>query len=166
MIEKILNYVQSFLVLFLLIKVMLFLTPRSAFEKYISFFSGVILALGVLHPILLLFNGEEMWKKTLYAATFEKQALEASINVEKMGANKEDFYNQQMKLLVEKEVKNQLEFAGIEFKEIEIELTEEYQINNIRVVVSGENEEGNMQLLRYLQEEYQLSAEQYEIVYE
>lgn len=166
MIEGILNYVQSFLVLFLLMKVLLFLIPRSAFEKYISFFSGVILAIGVLHPVLLLFDWEETWYKTLYAATFEKQALEASINVEKLGDSEDDFYNHQMKLLVAREIKSQMQLAGIEVKEVEVALSKDYQVNNIRVVVSGENEEGNMRLSEYLQEEYHLSAAQYEIVYE
>lgn len=166
MIEGILNYVQSFLVLFLLIKVLLFLIPRSAFEKYISFFSGVIMAIGVLHPMLLLLDWEEMWHKSLYAATFEKQALEASINVEKLDDSKDDFYNRQMKLLVEREVKKQMQLAGIEIKNVEVELNAEYQVNNIKVVVSGENEEGNVQLLEYLEKEYRLSAAQYEIVYE
>lgn len=166
MVEGILNYVQSFLVLFLLIKVLLFLSPRSVFEKYISFFSGVILAIGVLHPLLLLLDWEEMWHKTLYAATFEKQAQEAFINIERLNDSKGDFYNRQMTLLVESEIRNQMQHADIEIKEVEVELTREYQVNNIKIVVSGENEEGNMRLLEYLQKEYQLSAAQYEIVYE
>ena len=166
MIEGILNYVQSFLVLFLLIKVLLFLIPRSAFEKYISFFSGVIMAIGVLHPMLLLLDWEEMWHKCLYAATFENQALEASINVEKLDDSKDDFYNRQMKLLVGREVKKQMQLAGIEIKNVEVELNAAYQVNNIKVVVSGENEEGNVQLLEYLEKEYRLSVAQYEVVYE
>ena len=59
-----------------------------------------------------------------------------------------------------------MQHADIEIKEVEVELTREYQVNNIKIVVSGENEEGNMRLLEYLQKEYQLSAAQYEIVYE
>ena len=67
---------------------------------------------------------------------------------------------------MESEIRNQIQHADIEIKEVEVELTREYQVNNIKIVVSGENEEGNMRLLEYLQKEYQLSAAQYEIVYE
>lgn len=166
MIEGIVNYVQRFLVLFLLMKVLLFLIPRSAFEKYISFFSGLILAIGVLHPMLLLLDRDEMWEKTLYAATFEKQALEASINIQRLSDGNDDFYNQQMKQLVEREIKNQLQLAGIVIKEVEVDMNKNYQVNNIRVVVLEEDEERNVQLLEFLQKEYHLSAVQYEIVYE
>ena len=50
-----LEYVKSFLALFLLIKILLYLAPKKIFSGYISFFSGVILALGMLYPILKLF---------------------------------------------------------------------------------------------------------------
>ena len=166
MVEGIINYIQSFLVLFLLIKVLLFLIPRSAFEKYISFFSGVILAIGVLRPMFLLFDMEESWQKTLYAATFEKHALEASINVAKLSESNETFYCQQMKALVEEEIKKQIEFLEIGIKEVEVDLTGDYKVDSIRIVVLGENEEGNARLLEYFEKEYHLSAEQYEIVYE
>lgn len=166
MIAGILNYVQSFFVLFLLIKILLFLIPRSAFEKYISFFAGTILVLGVLHPILLLFDWDESWHKSLYTATFEKQAMEASINVAKLSDSNAIFYDQQMKILVEAEIRNQMELLGIEVKNVDVNLTEDYRVNNMKIVVLEESEEGNTRLLEYLQKEYQLSVAQYEIVYE
>lgn len=166
MIEEILNYVHSFLVLFLLLKILLFLIPKTTFEKYISFLSGVILVIGVLQPLLVVFNLDDNWRNMLYRTTFEKQALEASLNVLKPDDGTEDLYTRQMKTLVEEEIKKQMQFVGITLENIEVDLTKDYQINSIKVVVLEENEEENARLLECLQKEYHLSAAQYEIVYE
>ena len=166
MIAGILNYVQSFLVLFLLIKVVLFLIPRSAFAKYISFFSGVILVLGVLHPMLSFFQLEEIWWKKFYIEVFEKQALETSMNVESLANSNSELYRDKMKTFVEEEIKKQMQLVGIKMQEIEISLNDEYQVNGIRITVLEKNEEENARLLEYLEKGYHLSAAQYEIVYE
>lgn len=166
MIAGILNYVQSFLVLFLLIKVVLFLIPRSVFAKYISFFSGVILVLGVLHPMLSFFQLEEIWWKKIYIEVFEKQALETSMNVESLANSNSELYRDKMKTFVEEEIKKQMQLVGIKMQEIEISLNDEYQVNGIRITVLEKNEEENARLLEYLEKGYHLSAAQYEIVYE
>ena len=166
MIAGILNYVQSFLVLFLLIKVVLFLIPRSVFAKYISFFSGVILVLGVLHPMLSFFQLEEIWWKKFYIEVFEKQALETSMNVESLANSNSELYRDKMKTFVEEEIKKQMQLVGIKMQEIEISLNDEYQVNGIRITVLEKNEEENARLLEYLEKGYHLSAAQYEIVYE
>lgn len=165
MIDEIIHYVQSFLILFLLIKVLLFLIPRSTFEKYISFFAGVILAIGILKPLFLFFDKEEVWDKNLYAATFKMEALEVSANVKNISDRNEIVYNKQMELLVESEIKSQLQLAGIELKGIEISLDKDYEVDWVRIVILEENEEEKARLLECL-EEYHLSEAQYEIVYE
>lgn len=52
----ILEYVKGFLILFLLMKVLVYFVPKNVFRKYISFFSGVVLVIGLLQPVLWLFG--------------------------------------------------------------------------------------------------------------
>lgn len=60
----ILEYVKGFLILFLLMKVLLYFVPKNVFRKYISFFSGIILVIGLLQPVLWLFGQDgEMLQK-------------------------------------------------------------------------------------------------------
>lgn len=166
MIEDVLNYVRSFFVLFLLMKVLLFFIPKSEFSKYISFFSGVILVIGILHPMLQLLDMDEAWLRSVYDNTFEKQALEASLNATKSEAGNNAIYHQQMKALVESEIQKQMQAEGMCVEAVEVELTEDYQVNRISVVAAEEKEEGDALLRAYLQTEYRLSAEQCEIRYE
>jgi len=83
----ILDFVKSFLTLFLLIKVLLYFVPKNVFQKYIAFFSGVILVIGLLHPILQGSGTEEVllkksqyerWEEELYAIAQNAVKLEES----------------------------------------------------------------------------------------
>ena len=56
----ILGFVKGFFSLFLLIKVLLYFVPKNVFEKYISFFAGVVLVIGILYPLMQML-GQEMF---------------------------------------------------------------------------------------------------------
>lgn len=75
------DYVKGFLVLFLLIKVLLYFVPKSSFARYIAFFSGVILVIGILQPLLSLFGQE---KKFLEYQEWEKELLKLEEEAEKI----------------------------------------------------------------------------------
>lgn len=163
--EGILDYVRSFLVLFLLIKVLLYLIPKSSFSKYISFFSGMILVIGILHPILQIFDMDEVWLEKIYDTTFEKQVLEVSANA-KMLEEKNEFWEQQIKTSVETEIKKEIEAAGVTIEEVSVVLTDDYQVKTLTMILPEEKKEEHAMLIEKLQTMYQVSAEQCEIVYE
>ena len=78
-----LDYVKSFLALFLLIKILLYLAPKKNFSGYLSFFSGVILALGMLYPILKLFGSEEALLEKIQYEEWEEKMYELSIDAKR-----------------------------------------------------------------------------------
>lgn len=80
----ILEYVKGFLTLFLLIKVLLYFVPKNAFEKYIAFFSGVILVIGMLYPLLQAFGKEEVVLEKLQYEAWEEQLLEISADAARL----------------------------------------------------------------------------------
>ena len=84
MIGLIIEYIKGFLVLFLLIKVLLYFVPKNCFAKYISFFSGVILVLGILNPFLRLFGQEEKFLKSFQYQDWEEAFLEISKEAEEI----------------------------------------------------------------------------------
>jgi len=80
-----LEFIKGFLTLFLLVKVLLYFVPKKMFEKYISFFAGVILVIGLLYPLLLGLGQEErileklqnpMWEEELFAIVKSAEQLE------------------------------------------------------------------------------------------
>lgn len=76
----ILEFVKGFLTLFLLVKVLLYFVPKNVFEKYISFFSGVILVIGMLYPLVQVFGQEASILEKLEYDRWEEQLLEIKEN--------------------------------------------------------------------------------------
>lgn len=72
----ILDYVKGFLTLFLLVKVLLYFVPKNVFEKYIAFFSGVILVIGLLYPLLQGLGQENKILDDLQYEQWEEKLLE------------------------------------------------------------------------------------------
>lgn len=81
----ILDYIKGFLTLFLLIKILVYFIPKNGFEKYITFFAGVILVIALLYPVFQVLNKEETvfeildyeeWEERLMEITFEAKELE------------------------------------------------------------------------------------------
>lgn len=74
------NYIKGFLALFLLLKVLLYLIPKNSFFRYISFFSGIILVLGLLYPVLELFGTDEKLLEKIQYEEWEEKMYELSID--------------------------------------------------------------------------------------
>ena len=80
----ILDYVKGFLILFLLIKVLLYFVPKRGFEKYIAFFAGVVLVIGLLYPILEMTGQEKSVLEKLDYAKWEEQLLDVSAKAQEL----------------------------------------------------------------------------------
>ena len=164
--ERVLEYVKGFLTLYLLIKVLLFLTPKKVFSKYISFFSGVVLALGLLYPVMQLFSVEESWESSVQKYSLEEEQLERSLNAGYLWEDGIMFYQNQVEVLIEKEVGEQIEKAGFQAKEISVKLSESYEIEELELRITGGSREAYAMLKEHMLGEYQLSEEQCEMIYE
>ena len=91
-----LDFVKGFLVLFLLVKVLLHVVPKNIFEKYIAFFSGVILVIGLLYPFLQISGQEDAILEHLQYEDWEDELMEiaeeAACLEEVGGQVMEDYY--------------------------------------------------------------------------
>ena len=80
----ILAYVKGFLVLFLLIKVLLYFVPKNVFGKYIAFFAGVILVIGMLYPLMQFWGQEEVVLEKLEQDAWEERILKITAEAKQM----------------------------------------------------------------------------------
>ena len=46
------SYLKSYVILFLVLTILLEMVPKAGMQKYIRFFSQMILAFGLLYPVL------------------------------------------------------------------------------------------------------------------
>ncbi len=183
--EKVLEYVQNFLTLFLLIKILLFLVPKHTFSKYIAFFSGAILVIGMLQPIMQLFGSEEALLEKLEYEVFEEKLLELSLNADYLQENQMDAYRKNIENVIRTEVDGYVEEAGYETKDLDVVLTKDYEIECLSLTVTEQEEEIKIEEIEIgeeadcenKEEEYQmlkekiagyykLSEEQFYLLYE
>lgn len=80
----ILDYIKGFLTLFLLIKILIYFVPKNVFEKYITFFAGVILVIALLYPVFQFLNKEEPVLENLQYEEWEKRLLEVAFEAEEL----------------------------------------------------------------------------------
>lgn len=113
----ILEFVKSFLTLFLLVKVLLYFVPKNIFEKYIAFFSGVILVIGLLYPLLQGLGQEEIILEKLQYEQWEEELLRIEEDVQALKKTGEetmaDYYSRMP------EEKSEIENVVIESIKIE-----------------------------------------------
>ena len=82
------DYLKSFLALLLLLMVLNHLVPRKSFQKYVRFFSEMLLAFGILYPVLNLFGDSDFFLEKIHYETFAEELKEASLDAEKIEAAK------------------------------------------------------------------------------
>lgn len=116
----ILNYIKGFFTLFLLMKVLLHFVPKNVFEKYIAFFSGVILVIGLFYPLLQAFGQEEVFLEKMQYEQWEKELFEIAQDAAKLEETGEkwmdDYYGETV------EENTEVESIGIEAIKIENEI--------------------------------------------
>lgn len=98
------DYIKGFLVLFLLLKTLLYFIPKNVFEKYIAFFAGVILVIGLLYPVWQFFGQKEIVLEELGYDDWEKQLLEISDKAEQFEKSAEGFAEHVYRKIAEEEM--------------------------------------------------------------
>ena len=113
----ILDYVKGFLILFLLMKVLLYFVPKCGFEKYIAFFAGVVLVIGLLYPILEMMGQEKSVFEKLDYAKWEEQLLDVSAKAQELKKVGNEFVEERYQTMINENSGTEnieVENAGIE----------------------------------------------------
>ena len=118
----ILEYVQRFLTLFLLMKILLYLVPRKNLAKYIAFFSGVVMVIGMIQPVLKRFGADRMLEKTEYKV-WESELLGLSAEAAALEAEAAE-------ILKRYEDEEENVFQEYEIEKIEIRIDGQVDIEN------------------------------------
>lgn len=132
------EFMKSYLAVFLLFLLLFQLVPAKTYQKYIRFFMGILLAFVFLSPVLSLFmNPEEFLEKVQYEA-FLEEAEEINQNAKKIEFSKQSEYFEQYKKLMEHEIERVAAAQNFTVKQLEIELTKQYEVSHISLTVTGD----------------------------
>lgn len=164
--EAVFTYIKSFLALYLLIKVLIYFAPGNGFAKYISFFSGVVLVLGLLYPVLGVFSMTDALRIDMQKTVGVKDISAMSFWDNDSWEEGMDIYRLQLERIIETELENEMIRKGLSVKRINVRLTSDYQVEELKVILTQADETICPELAGQLEKEYQLTESQCEIVYE
>lgn len=130
------DWIRSFFVLFLLLTLLLFLVSGSSFEKYIRFFSEVILAVAFLSPVLsIVFDSDTFFDLVEYE-TMANSLSELSQDTAKIKFAQNDYYVSKYEAAIAADISQIAETEGYFVKEVSVRLSEEYILEDVSLAVS------------------------------
>ena len=138
-------YVKGFIVLFVILTLLLYLPPGKTYQKYIRFFTELILTIGLLTPMLsALFNGEEFLELIEYE-TFTENLSELSKDMEQIEYIHNDYYIEEYERAIEEDVsmiaEPIAEKYGLNVREAKVHMTEEYVIDQVELWITNQTED-------------------------
>lgn len=140
-----LAYVKGFLVLFVILTLLLYLPPGKSYQKYIRFFTELILTIGLLSPVLsVVFDSEEFLALIAYEE-FAGNLSEVSKDMQRVEYMHKDYYRKEYEKAIGEDVKLMAEPVaekyGFTVREAAVHMTKEYAIDEITLWIVNQGEE-------------------------
>ena len=175
------SYLKSYVILFLVLTILLEMVPKAGMQKYIRFFSQMILVFGLLYPVLGWMGESDAFQ------SFLQKMEEVQSDAEKIAYLDNDHYVKKYEDAIALDVTQMAQEENFAVKEIAVEMTENYEIKCIRMTLTNPVKEGIVigkvvledgqkkqasedgaykKLKEKLVSYYQLSEEQLDILYE
>ena len=140
------GFIRSFLVLFIIVMLLLQLVSGEKMKKYICFFSRLILSLGFLYPVLSFFYDSDAFLEKVQYETFTENLTEISKDVSRLAYLQNDYYLEKYEEAVEQDVyriaENCAESYGLIVGEVKVELSGDYTIEEMEVILKEKGERG------------------------
>lgn len=128
-----LTYIKGFVTLFVLLAVLIYLTPQNRYQKYIRFFTELILTAGILSPLLSLFGGNEKFLNQIAYEEFEAEFLETTKDLERMEYVHQDVYIQEYEEAIANDVVQIAKDYGFAAQRSTVHLGEDYSVEEITI---------------------------------
>lgn len=132
-----LEYIRGILTLFVLMTLLLYLIPGEKFQKYIRFFTELVLTLGFVMPVLSLFGDSEKFMKMIDYEEFTESLSEISRDSQRMEFLQNDYYLKEYETAIEGDIMSIAESYGFTVNRADAHLTEDYTLDSIELTVSN-----------------------------
>ncbi|MCI9136873.1 MAG: stage III sporulation protein AF [Lachnospiraceae bacterium] len=140
--EFIYGWVRNIVCFYIFMTVILHVLPRENYRKYVKFFSGMLLMILVLTPILSLLGQEELLMKKINQTGFFQELNNLKLDTEHLEQTQKRVYLQEYERAIEMDVGRIAEEKQMKALWTEVHLSEEYQVESIGMEVSLNREEG------------------------
>lgn len=135
------SYIRGFIALFLLLTVLLHLSPGKNYQKYIRFFAELILTIALLTPLLSIVCDSGEFLKLVNYEEFAEELGEMSNDMQQMEYLYGDYHKAAYEEAIAEDVKRIAETHAFSVQEVSVQLSEEYTVEHIALRVTEKREE-------------------------
>ncbi|MFG6383555.1 MAG: stage III sporulation protein AF [Lachnospiraceae bacterium] len=173
-------WVKNIVCYYIFLTVIFHLLPKSSYQKYVRFFSGMLLMILVVTPVLSVLGKEDVLLQKINQAGFFQELDNLKLDTEHLQQTQKEVYLKEYEQAIGMDISRMAEEKQLETHQVTVHLSEEYFVESIYMTVRLTTEEGpSLQQVLYtdhkeypevyklkqeLMEFYQMEEEQIEIL--
>ncbi len=143
------HWVKNLVCFYLLITVALHLLPRKNYQKYVRFFSGILLTILVVSPVLELLGDEEALRQKISQEEFFQGMDNIKLDTEHLEMTQKELYIREYERALGMDVGRMAEEKQLVPEKVEVKLTEGYEVSSIDMTVTFQDEAATVQKASY-----------------
>ncbi len=129
------NWVKNLVCFYLLLTVVQHLLPKKSYQKYVRFFSGMLLTILVVSPVLSLLGNEELLRQKISQTEFFQDMDNMKLDTEHLEATQKEVYLKEYENAIGMDVSRMAEEKQLAAQEVNVHLTQEYEVESIELTV-------------------------------
>lgn len=131
--ESVYGWVKNLVCFYIFITAVLHLLPKESYRKYVRFFTGMLLVIMVLTPILSLVGNEENLYEKIEQTGFFQQMENLKLDTAYLEATQKEIYQEEYEKAICMDIEQMVDRQELEAKKVEVQLTEEYLVKHIYI---------------------------------
>ncbi len=136
------NWVKNLVCFYLLLTVVQHLLPKKSYQKYVRFFSGMLLTILVVSPVLSLLGNEELLQQKISQVEFFQDMDNMKLDTEHLETTQKEVYLREYENAVGMDVSRMAEEKQLAVQEVNVHLTQEYEVESIEMTVKRKEDNG------------------------
>ncbi|TGY95426.1 hypothetical protein E5329_14760 [Petralouisia muris] len=138
--EIIYTWVKNIVCFYIFMNIIIHLLPRESYRKYVRFFSGMLLMILVATPVLSVLGKEDELMKKISQAGFFQELDNLKLDTAHLEQTQKKMYVQEYERAIEMDIGRIAEGKELYPVQIEVHLSEEYQVESIAMAVRVEED--------------------------
>ena len=140
--ELIYTWVKNIVCFYIFMAIITHLLPKESYRKYVRFFSGMLLTILVMSPVLSVFGKEDVLMKKISQAGFFQELDNLKLDTRHFEQTQKRAYVQEYEKVIAMDVERIAKGQQLQVLWTDVHLSEEYQVESIGLEVRAEGEEG------------------------
>lgn len=134
------NWVKNIVCFCIFLTMIHHLLPKDNYQKYVRFFSGMLLVVLVISPLLSLFGKEGVLLQRINQTSFFQEMDNLKLDTEYLEQEQKEIYIRQYENAIGMDISRMAEERQLSANQVEVRLSEEYQVESIAIQVNAYEE--------------------------